>query len=103
MNYTGDYKDIMNRNTILHSAQEFSAINKGTADFWESYLFKLGIISHILNGYLLMSVISLASIIVSVCKMNYSRDNDSINTIPTDQRMLYGIKVSQQGLFDYFR
>lgn len=99
--YTGDYADIMNRNTILHSAQEFSAINKGTADFWESYLFKLGIISHILNGYLFMSVISLASILISDCKMNYNPD--SVNTIPADQQMLYGIKVSQQGLFDYFR
>ena len=97
VNYTGDYMDIMNRNTILHSAQEFSVVNKSTADYWEAYLFKLGIISHILNGYLFMSVISLASIIISNCKMNYNPD--SVSNISADQRMLYGIKKSQQGLF----
>lgn len=96
VNYTGGYKDIMNHNTILHSAQEFSGGN--TADFWESYLFKLGIISHICNSYLFMSVLSLASIIIAECKMTYSPD--TYNNLPVDQRMLYGIKVNQQGLFD---
>ena len=60
--FTGDHSSVLNANSVLYSAEEFSG--EDFADYWESYLLKSGTMIHLANSYLMLSMASIASVLL---------------------------------------